>query len=116
MENKGIQIEDVYMCPHYGTQGKYTKELFLIKECDCRKPKPGLLKKAGEKYNIDWENSYMVGDSYTDIIAGKAAGVHTVLIGTIKCDMCRMLKENKPDYICKDLYSFSQKLKELEEG
>ncbi len=58
----------------------------------------------------------MVGDSYTDIIAGKAAGVHTVLIGTIKCDMCRMLKENKPDYICKDLYSFSQKLKELEEG
>ncbi len=116
MENKGIQIEDVYMCPHYGTQGKYTKELFLIKECDCRKPKPGLLKKAGEKYNIDWENSYMVGDSYTDIIAGKAAGVHTVLIGTIKCDMCRMLKENKPDYIYKDLYSFSQKLKELEEG
>ena len=110
MENKGIQIEDVYMCPLYGTQGKYTKELFLIKECDCRKPKPGLLKKAGEKYNIDWENSYMVGDRASDIQMGQNAGIRTVLLES-GYGILQPEEAVQPDYILRDLRDFIKILK-----
>ena len=52
----------------------------------------------------------MVGDSYTDIMAGYSAGVKTVFVGNFKCDVCRMLHDVKPDYIVKDLRDFHNKL------
>ena len=48
--------------------------------CNCRKPKPGMLLKAAEDYNIDLSQSYMVGDDENDVKAGKAAGCKTVLL------------------------------------
>lgn len=105
-----VEIDAVYMCPHYPVSGKFTKEEFLIKNCDCRKPEPGLLYKARELYAIDWSNSYMIGDSYTDVLAGRKAGVSTVFIGNYKCDVCNQLEGNKPDYICRNLLSFSELL------
>ena len=56
------------------------KELKI--ECDCRKPKPGMLLKAAEDFNIDLSESYMVGDGENDIKAGNAAGCKTVLLNT----------------------------------
>ena len=50
-------------------------------DCDCRKPKPGMLLQAAEKYNIDLKKSYMVGDSYRDVEAGLAAGVRCIYLG-----------------------------------
>ena len=50
-------------------------------DCDCRKPKPGMLLKAAEDFNIDLSQSWMIGDGENDIKAGKAAGCRTVLIG-----------------------------------
>ena len=64
--------------PHKGYEGEIPE---LKIDCDCRKPKPGMLLRAAKDFNIDLQKSYMVGDSESDILAGKAAGCKTVLIG-----------------------------------
>ena len=51
-------------------------------DCSCRKPKPGMLLKAAEDFNIDLKASLMIGDGENDVKAGKAAGCKTALIGT----------------------------------
>ena len=111
LAKKGIFIDDFLICPHHPQGSPYTKERFLIKDCTCRKPKPGLLKIALEKFNLDVPNSYMVGDSYTDILAGKSVRMKTVFLGDYKCDACQLLKGQKADYIFKNLYEFAIFLK-----
>ena len=49
--------------------------------CSCRKPEPGMLLEAGRDYDIDFKSSWMIGDRYSDILAGKRAGCRTILIG-----------------------------------
>lgn len=79
---EGAYLDAVYFCPHHPHKG-YEGEVQELKvECDCRKPKPGMLLRAKEDYNIDLENSWMVGDGKNDIIAGQSAGCHTALIGS----------------------------------
>ncbi len=78
---EGAYLDAIYYCPHHPHSG-YPGEVKELKiECDCRKPKPGMLMKAAKDYNIDLEESYMIGDSENDILAGKNAGCKTVLIG-----------------------------------
>ena len=108
----GILINDVYMCPHHSV-GSPTGEQFLIRECECRKPKPGLINKGLEAYNIDKNSSFMVGDSYTDILAGREAGLKTAFIGDLKCDVCARIKYNKPDLICRSLAEFARELRDI---
>ncbi len=110
LKEQGTEVDDIFMCPHFTKKLPMAKEEFLIQECDCRKPKPGLLYKAKRKYHLDWENSYMVGDSYTDVAAGQAAGVKTVFIGGFKCDTCKRLDGKQPDEIMKDIYAFAEYL------
>lgn len=79
--NDGAYLDGIYFCPHHPHRG-YEGEISELKiECECRKPKPGLLLKAAENFNIDLANSWMIGDGENDIRAGKAAGCMTVLIG-----------------------------------
>ena len=99
LSEQGTDIDGIFMCPHYPKMSEYTKEEFLIKTCDCRKPKPGLLLRPRDIYNIDYENSYMIGDSFTDVLAGEAAGVKTIYIGELKCDACKKLCDIEPAYI-----------------
>lgn len=78
---KGAYLDGIYICPHHPHKG-YEGEIPELKiDCDCRKPKPGMLLRAAKDFNIDLQKSYMVGDSESDILAGKAAGCKTVLIG-----------------------------------
>lgn len=58
----------------------------LKTECDCRKPKPGMLLKATEYFNIDLSKSYMVGDSENDIKAGIAASCKSILVNGVGSD------------------------------
>lgn len=77
----GAYLDAIYYCPHHPHKG-YDGEIKKLKiECNCRKPKPGLLLKAAEDFNIDLSMSWMIGDSESDIKAGKAAGCKTALIG-----------------------------------
>ncbi len=103
-----VEVDDVFVCLHYPKALPMSTEPYLIRTCDCRKPKPGLIRKAMEKYKIDTERSYMVGDSFTDVLAGKAAGLQTILLGGMRCDVCARLDGNKPDYILNDLSEINQ--------
>ena len=79
---EGAYLDAIYYCPHHPHKG-YEGEVPELKiECDCRKPKPGMLLKAAEDFNIDLANSWMIGDGENDIKAGKAAECKTALIGT----------------------------------
>ncbi len=71
-----IKITDFYFCPHY-TEGA-VKEYVL--NCNCRKPKPGLILRACKDHNIDAANSWMIGDILNDVEAGNRAGCKTVLL------------------------------------
>ena len=79
---QGAYIDKIYFCPHHPHKG-YEGEVPELKiDCNCRKPKPGMLLKAAEEYNVDLNQSWMIGDSENDVMAGKAAGCKTALLGT----------------------------------
>ncbi len=79
---EGAYLDAIYYCPHHPHKG-YEGEVSELKiDCECRKPKPGMLIKAAEDFNICLEDSWMIGDGENDIKAGKAAGCRTALIGT----------------------------------
>ena len=103
LSRQGAEIDDLFMCPHYPKELPATKEKFLIRKCNCRKPEPGLIYRAMRKYSIDMSASYMIGDSCTDITAGSAVGLATVFIGDLKCDLCKKLGDVSPDIIASDL-------------
>lgn len=77
---KGAYIDALYYCPHHPHKG-YEGEVSELKiECNCRKPKPGMLFKAAEDFNIDLSASFMVGDGENDVKAGIAAGCKAILV------------------------------------
>ena len=78
---QGAYLDAIYYCPHHPDSGFDGEVKELKFDCDCRKPKPGLLLKAAEELNIDLSQSWMIGDSKNDIMAGKNAGCKTALIG-----------------------------------
>jgi D-glycero-D-manno-heptose 1,7-bisphosphate phosphatase len=71
-----IKIDGFYFCPHHpdGNVAEYAKE------CDCRKPQPGMILKACEEHTIDASRSWMIGDILNDVEAGNRAGCKTVLL------------------------------------
>lgn len=74
-------LDAIYYCPHHPHSG-YAGEIPELKiECDCRKPKPGLLLRASEDFNIDLSQSWIVGDGENDVLAGQTAGCKTALVG-----------------------------------
>lgn len=82
--NEGAYIDGLYYCPHHPHKG-YKGEIVELKiDCDCRKPKPGLILKAAEDFNIDLSESWMIGDSEIDVECGYNAGCKTAYIGKDK--------------------------------
>jgi len=78
---EGAYVDDIFICPHHPDKGFKGERIEYKIKCDCRKPEPGLILKAAEKYNIDLANSYMVGDSENDMLAGMKAGCQTYMCG-----------------------------------
>jgi D-glycero-D-manno-heptose 1,7-bisphosphate phosphatase len=67
-------VDRIYLCPHdYGDA------------CQCRKPKPGMLRQASAEYALNLEACWMVGDNLSDVEAGRAAGCHTMFFGESTC-------------------------------
>ena len=69
IRDMGCRIDGVYLCPH-GPED----------ECNCRKPKPGLLLRAAKELSLDLKRSWMIGDAWSDVQAGQAAGVHMAVM------------------------------------
>lgn len=80
-------LDAVYACPHH-PEGGPGGDPALVRSCDCRKPRPGMLHQAARERGIDLARSVMIGDSLDDVRAGKAAGVRTVLINGGRCELC----------------------------
>ena len=79
-EEKNIKIKEIFFCPHH-ENGKLPKYSY---NCDCRKPKPGMILKAKEKYKLNLEQSFLIGDKFSDIQAGFNAGIKTNIIVNLK--------------------------------
>lgn len=79
---RGAFVDDIFYCPHHPDKG-FEGEIKELKfDCECRKPKTGMIKEAVEKYNIDLGRSYMIGDSTMDLETARNAGIKSVLVKT----------------------------------
>lgn len=85
--NARAYVDAIYYCPHHPDKGFQGEIASLKIDCNCRKPKPGLLLRAAEDFNIDLANSYMIGDSDADSQAGTNAGCKTMQIGKDVVDL-----------------------------
>jgi len=74
----GARFDAIYYCPHHPAAGIGE---YLV-NCDCRKPKPGMLLQASRELDIDLQRSFIVGDKLSDLAAGRAAGCRDVLVRT----------------------------------
>lgn len=78
---EGAYLDGIYFCPHHPHKG-FEGEIPELKfDCDCRKPKTGMLKEAAENFNINLSESWIVGDGETDVLCGQNAGCKTAFIG-----------------------------------
>lgn len=77
---EGAYVDAIYYCPHHPDRGFEGERSELKIDCECRKPKPGLLLRAAKDFHIDLERSWMIGDRETDVKAGINAGCRTVLL------------------------------------
>jgi len=112
LAKEGAFLDGEYYCFHH-PEAKVDK---LKANCECRKPKPGLLVQAAQDMDIDLPQSWMIGDNLTDIKAGKGVGCRTILLGRMKCELCRLMDEEdaRPDAITSNLGKAAQII--LKEG
>lgn len=99
IENRGGKINKIYACLHHPDPKQVVRKHFL-KDCDCRKPGPGMLYKAKNKFNLCLAESWMIGDSWKDMDAGKRAGCKTILISPTKENLARCV----PNHTAKNLF------------
>jgi D-glycero-D-manno-heptose 1,7-bisphosphate phosphatase len=104
LKKKGLKIDAYYYCPHHrkATIAKYRKD------CDCRKPRQGMIKKAVKKFNLDLRQSFTMGDKLSDVKLGHNGKMKGILVqtGFGRWQKTLIGKERvKPDFIAKDFYS-----------
>jgi len=103
LRKEGAYVDGIFFCPHYhrGEVGEYTIE------CNCRKPRPGLIEKARENLDIDMAGSYLIGDRVSDIELAKRCNLKGVLVktGYGKGDLEYVFPNSraKPLHVAKDL-------------
>jgi len=95
-------LDKIYICPHHPDKGFSGEIVDLKVKCNCRKPKTGLIDKAVQELQINRKTSWFIGDSTSDIMAGKNAGLHTVLVRTGHAGNDAKYSV-KPDFIFPDL-------------
>lgn len=99
---QGVYLDEVVFCPHHPDRGYPEENPDYKILCSCRKPHIGMLEECAKKYHIDLTQSWMIGDTTTDIQTGKNGGLHTILVQTGEAGMDGKYQA-KPDFICKDL-------------
>ena len=103
LARQGARLDGVYYCPHH-PQGD--APLYRL-DCTCRKPRPGLLHRAAAEHGLDFKQSFVVGDSVSDLKAARQIGARAVLVltgyGRGELDYVLPDKKVRPDYIAEDL-------------
>ncbi|HKC86634.1 MAG TPA: HAD family hydrolase [Blastocatellia bacterium] len=100
---QGARIDAIYYCAHHPDYGSPPYRL----DCDCRKPKPGLVERAARDFNLDLSRCYVIGDRYRDIEAGQVVGARGVMVltgfGREEYEAGRQHWPRQPDHIAEDL-------------
>ncbi|RWD37126.1 MAG: HAD-IIIA family hydrolase [Mesorhizobium sp.] len=99
----GAFVDAIYFCPHHPDRGFIGEVEALKIRCECRKPSTGLINEAVEAFNIDRSQSWVIGDSSTDVALAKRSGIRSILVETGAGGL-----DNKyhvmPDYTVSDLF------------
>jgi D-glycero-D-manno-heptose 1,7-bisphosphate phosphatase len=110
MERGGARLDAIYYCAHHPSVGQPPYRV----DCDCRKPKPGLIRRAAEELEIDLEQSWMVGDRYSDIELARNAGVSAAFVlsgyGRGEWEFQRVDWTTEPDLVAEDLLEAVRKI------
>jgi D-glycero-D-manno-heptose 1,7-bisphosphate phosphatase len=103
LKDAGAHLDGLYVCPHHPTEGAPP----FRAECDCRKPRPGLLLRAAQELGLDLSGSSMVGDKASDLRVARAVGARAVLVltgyGLGEWEYRRALLPLAPDHVAADL-------------
>ncbi len=103
LKEQGAELDAIYCCPHHPDVG----EPPYRQDCDCRKPKLGMIRRAERELLVDAQRSYMVGDKISDVEFGRRAGCRTILVltgyGRGELEYNRSGLNGEPDYIAQDV-------------
>ena len=103
LERGGARLDAVYYCPHHPAVG----EPPYRQDCDCRKPRPGLVRRAAAELGVDLARSWMVGDRFGDVELARAAGVRSAFVltgyGRGELEHQSQAWPHRPDLVAEDL-------------
>jgi D-glycero-D-manno-heptose 1,7-bisphosphate phosphatase len=110
LKEQNAHLDDIYYCPHHPTEGSAEYRV----DCDCRKPKPGMILKAKARYDIDLNQSYMIGDRHKDVLFAKQLNMKSGMVlsgyGRGEYTYHRHLWKKYPDLIGEDLLDIAHKI------
>lgn len=103
----GAGLDGIYYCPHHPSEGQPPYR----SDCSCRKPKPGMLQRAAQDWNVQLTRSFVVGDKITDLAAGLAVGCRLILVRTgygRQAEREFAHQDFQPDFVAQDLWEASR--------
>jgi D-glycero-D-manno-heptose 1,7-bisphosphate phosphatase len=110
LSERGAQLDAIYYCAHHPSVGESPYRF----DCDCRKPKPGLIRRAAADFDIDLKQSWMVGDRYSDIELARNAEVHPAFVlsgyGRGEWEYQRATWKHDPELVAEDLLEAVKKI------
>jgi D-glycero-D-manno-heptose 1,7-bisphosphate phosphatase len=110
LEKKGARLDAIYYCAHHPTVGEEPYRF----ACNCRKPKPGLIERAVQEFDIDVQQSWMIGDRYSDIELARNAHVRAGFVlsgyGRGEWEYQRAAWQHEPDMVAEDLLEAVRKI------
>jgi D-glycero-D-manno-heptose 1,7-bisphosphate phosphatase len=110
LEKQGARLDAIYYCAHHPTVGEHPYRM----DCDCRKPKPGLIERATKELDIDPAQSWMIGDRYSDIELARNAHVRAAFVlsgyGRGEWEYQRSAWKHEPDMVAEDLLEAVRKI------
>lgn len=106
----GVRLDAIYYCPHHPSVGDAPYRF----DCDCRKPKPGLILRAAEELGVELSHSWMVGDRYSDTELARNAGVRAAFVlsgyGRGEWEHGRESWRHEPDLVAENLLEAAQQI------
>jgi D-glycero-D-manno-heptose 1,7-bisphosphate phosphatase len=110
LEKQGARLDAIYYCAHHPTVGEHPYRM----DCDCRKPKPGLIERAVKDLDIDPAQSWMIGDRYSDIELARNAHLRSAFVlsgyGRGEWEYQRPAWKHEPDMVAEDLLEAVRKI------
>jgi D-glycero-D-manno-heptose 1,7-bisphosphate phosphatase len=110
MERGGAHLDAIYYCAHHPSVGELPYRI----DCDCRKPKPGLIRRAAVDFPLDLAASWMIGDRYSDIELARNAGLRSAFVmsgyGRGEWEYQRSAWKHEPDLVAEDLLEAVRKI------